>query len=70
MAVFCNPDHLTSGGCGETWREWSSLELQVEKAESAREDHRRDFLSKCWVCALLAFSRDGSISCIMHGQNC
>lgn len=43
VAVLCNRDHLTSGR-SETWREWSSLELQAEKAESAQEDHRRDLL--------------------------
>lgn len=31
VAVLCNRDHLTSGR-SETWREWSSLELQVEKS--------------------------------------
>ena len=60
VAVFCNRNHLTSGR-GETWRKWSSLELQVEKAEKCPRRSSQGPSSKCWVSALLAFSRDGSM---------
>ena len=70
VAVSCHRDHLTSGS-GETWREWSSLELQVEKAESiAQEDHRRDFLRMLGQCVVsLQPPRQYDAACV-HGQNC
>lgn len=44
------------------WREWSSLELQLEKLKRPKKIIGRDFYR--WVSALLAFSRHGIISCI------